>query len=246
MPPGNPRFVALLLAAGKSSRMRTDVPKPFLEIIDRTVLEWSATRLADLPGHTGTVITLDPVSLTERFPRLSHGIPGLLEAIAGGETRQESTALAWAAAARRVPDADLVLVHDAARPFFSIAATTRAIASAADAGGAIVGHYARDTLKQTDEHGRIQETLSRERVFQAATPQVFRRADFERMLAHAKQSQLIGTDEAQLAESAGIEVRAIASPSTNIKLTLPEDLRLVPCLAPLLREADPTDHDHDD
>jgi 2-C-methyl-D-erythritol 4-phosphate cytidylyltransferase len=242
----SPRFVALLLAAGRSSRMQAEVPKPFLELLDRTVLEWSAARLAAVAGHAGTVVTLDEVSLAERFSQLSHGVPGLLEAIAGGETRQESTVLAWAAASRHVSDIDLVLVHDAARPFFSVEAAARAIAGASEVGGAIVGHYARDTLKRTDEHGLIRATVDREGVFQAATPQVFRRAEFETMLAHARTSGLVGTDESQLAEAAGIDVRAIAAPSTNIKLTHPEDLQLVPCLAPLLRDTSPTKPGNDD
>lgn len=231
-------LVALLLAAGESSRLGGQVAKPYLSLKGRTVLEWSALRLSRLPGHRGTVLAVDAAALAQRLPRLRPVLDGLgvVRTIEGGRSRQDSCARAYLTAADIVRGFDIVVVHDCARPFFSLEATRRAIAAAAEIGGAIVGHYARDTLKRVDGAGMIRATLPRSEIFQAATPQVFRADRFRAMVEYARTHGVQATDEAGLAEAAGIPVRAIAGVATNIKLTYPEDLALLPALERLLEE----------
>ncbi len=233
----NARFRALLLAAGRSTRLGSAVPKPFLRLRGKTVLEWNARKLRLLPGFEGSVVTMDQRAIEERLPSLRSALAeeGVIDVTMGGATRQDSTRLAYEAACRSGdPDFDLVLVHDAARPFFSVDACAEALRVAQAHGAAILGHYAVDTIKECREDGSILRSLDRERIFHAATPQIFRRELFEQLLTHAESTGLLGTDEAGLAESAGIPVRAVAAPSTNIKLTRPEDLLVAEALETLL------------
>ncbi len=227
-------FVALLLAAGKGTRFGVDQPKTWLELDGAAILVWSARRLAQVSGHVATVLASDEAALAERVPEVAADLDaaGVTLRIVGGATRQQSCQRAFDAA--RAIEADLVLVHDAARPFFDIAATERALAAAWQHGGAILGHRARDTLKLVDG-AAIHSTIDRSSVFHAATPQVFRRDAFEAMLEHAALHGVEGTDEAGLAEACSIDVRAVEAPSTNIKITYPEDMLLLPALTPLLR-----------
>ena len=229
------RFVALLLAAGSGSRLGGKTPKPYLELRGRTVLEWSARRLARVPGHVATILAVDAESHSTRIPELSAALSEakVVRIVEGGATRQASCASAWQAAAGF--ELDCVAVHDCARPFFSIEASARAIEVAAKSrAGAILGSRARDTLKRVDDDGRVLETLERSSAFHAATPQVFAKEAWLRMLAFAEAQSIDGTDEAALAEACGIDVAAIDSPSTNIKITYAEDLLLLPALEALL------------
>lgn len=238
-----PGFVALLLAAGRGTRLGGPVPKTWLSIDDVPIVTWSARRLARVPGHRGTILAVDEDSLERRVPTEAQRLrsAGVLDVLTGGDTRQESCRKAYRAT--RGIDAEIIAVHDAARPFFSLAAMARAVVAARDHGGAILGHRARDTLKRIDENGRVEGTVARDVIFQAATPQVFRRDAFEAMLAHAAAHDVQGTDEAGLAEACGVDVIAIEAPSTNVKLTFPEDLLLIPSLRPLLDESLPVEDD---
>lgn len=243
------KYIAILLAAGSSSRLNAAVPKPYLDVSGKTVLEWSALKLASFPGHVGTILAVDKDSLEERIPALRASLiqAGVKAIIIGGSTRQESCALAYNAGRSetwRRNDAhdehafDIVLVHDAARPFFPLRECRQAIALAAEKGAAILGHFARDSLKEVDADGKIKRTVQRERIFQAATPQCFARSKFERMLAYAKEHGTLGSDDACLAEATGIEVFCVDSSSNNLKLTRPEDLLLLPCLGKTLEDLD--------
>ena len=229
-------FVALILAAGQGRRMGATKPKAWLEIDGKSVLEWSAARLARVPGHAGTILAVDADSMSQRVPahRDALGAFGVVDIVEGGASRQESCERAFAAATRRLPEVQVILVHDAARPFFPVSQTAEALRIAAQEGGALLGHRARDTLKRIDAAGLILETVDRSEIFQAATPQCFRPDLFARMLAEARHQGIRGTDEAGLAEACGIPVHAVECPSTNLKLTWPEDLSLVPSLIPLL------------
>lgn len=143
--------------------------------------------------------------------------------VAGGARRQDSVANAFEA----VPaDADVVVIHDAARPFVSAGTVDRAIDAAAEFGAAIAAMPARDTVKLAAEDAaapRIDRTIPRDRVWLAQTPQAFRRAVLADAIACGR-AGASGTDEAALAEQAGHEVRLVLGDPTNIKITTPEDL----------------------
>ena len=231
-----PSFIALLLAAGAGTRLRAPIPKAWLEIRGQPVLAWSATRLARARGHRGCILAVDAQSLNTRVPAAQETLrqASVTRSIAGGASRQDSCRLAFEAATALDRPFDCVVVHDAARPFFDLPTFEKALRKAHEHGGAILGHPARDTLKAVDDDGFVRTTLPRERVFQAATPQVFRRDAFVHMLEHAATHGTVGTDEAGLAEASKVPVLTVPAPSSNIKLTYPEDLLLLPSLLALL------------
>ena len=234
-------FVALLLAAGQGTRLGLGRPKAQFTLRGRSLLEWSARRLARLEGCRGVQVAMDQDTRdglwSELAPELG-SVVGLTPCL-GGTTRQDSCRLAYESAVAQVTDFALVAVHDAARPFFDLQACRQALRVAAEHGGAVLGHAAIDTLKRVDREGRVLGTIDRGEVFQAATPQVFRRAEFERMLAHAAEHDTTLTDEAGLAEACGVPVQAVPAPATNLKITRPEDLLLARGLTEFLDEALP-------
>jgi 2-C-methyl-D-erythritol 2,4-cyclodiphosphate synthase len=121
---------------------------------------------------------------------------------------------------------DIVLIHDAARPFVSDAVIRRTVFGAVESGAAIAAVPAHDTVKRADPDGMIAETLRREEIYLAQTPQAFSRAVLEDALARGRQSSGPATDEAALAEEAGHSVRLVDGESTNIKITTPHDLHV--------------------
>lgn len=137
--------------------------------------------------------------------------------VAGGQRRQDSVANAFEVAART---ADVVAVHDAARPLVTDAVIRRTIAAAAESGAAVAAIRARDTVKRADADGRVVETLPRDSIYLAQTPQAFRVDVLRDALRLADDV----TDEASLAERAGYEVRLVEGDPGNLKITTPEDL----------------------
>jgi 2-C-methyl-D-erythritol 4-phosphate cytidylyltransferase/2-C-methyl-D-erythritol 2,4-cyclodiphosphate synthase len=151
--------------------------------------------------------------------------------VAGGARRQDSVANAFRAAGDR---ADVIVIHDAARPFASADLIARTIAAAAEDGAALAALPARDTVKQ-GERGLVRATLPRESIFLAQTPQAFRRDVLRDALAHGDGSD--ATDEATLAERAGHRVRIVDGEASNIKITTPEDLMLAEAIAEARNDA---------
>jgi 2-C-methyl-D-erythritol 4-phosphate cytidylyltransferase len=123
-----------------------------------------------------------------------------------------------------IEDADLIAVHDAARPFVTADAVARVIAAAAEAGGAILALPASDTVKEVDEAREIRATLDRRRLWLAQTPQVFRLDLLRAAHARAQLDRLTATDDAALVERLGVGVRVVPCDSSNRKITTPEDL----------------------
>ncbi len=232
-------FVALILAAGEGRRLGSTTPKPWIKLEGEPLLAWSLRRLEELPGHLGSLVAMDQESLDTRWPSLAERGEAPRIGILGGATRQESARKAFEALETHEESwtpPEVVLVHDAARPFFPQEPTKQLIQRAREIGGALLGFPVRDTLKACDENRRVLSTVPREHLYAAATPQAFARATFGDMLREAATQGIQGTDEAMLAESMGVPLEIVPCPSSNLKVTYPEDLRLLPCLAPLLHE----------
>ena len=174
------------------------------------------------------VVALPPDLAADPPDYLRHS-PKPLRIVAGGARRQDSVANAFAMVDGH---ADIVAVHDAARPLVSDAVIRRTVEAAADAGAAIAAVRVSDTVKRGDAAGRIAETLPREQIYLAQTPQAFRasvlRDALLRAEALAKAGALIGdaTDEAALVERAGHVVRLVEGDPRNIKITTPDDLAM--------------------
>lgn len=141
--------------------------------------------------------------------------------VEGGRERQDSVR----AALQLVPDGmDVVLVHDAVRPFLTEDIIVRACKAAVAEGGAVVAIPARDTLKEVGPGHAIQRTVDRTPLWQAQTPQVFRRALLQQAHARAEADGYVGTDEADLVQRIGARVVVVEGSGENMKVTRPEDL----------------------
>lgn len=150
-----------------------------------------------------------------------YNLTKVTQLVAGGKERQHSVYEALKVA----NGAELVLVHDAARPFIHPHVIHQLAEAAAEKGGAVAAVKAKDTMKRVVD-GRIEETIDRETLWAIQTPQAFR---YELLLAAAQEADeqgFLGTDEAMLAERAGIPVYIVESSYDNQKMTTPEDLVL--------------------
>jgi 2-C-methyl-D-erythritol 4-phosphate cytidylyltransferase len=187
------------------------VPKAFIRCAGRELWEWSADTMRSVCDR---VVMAVPA---ERVPQ-SQGRSDLVERVPGGVHRSESVRNALAVA----PDVDIVVVHDAARPFASAELFSACIAAVeAGADAAIAATPVTDTIKEADADGRVTRTLDRSRLWSIQTPQAFR-AD---VLRRALQGDLANaTDDATLVESLGGDVRIVEAPASNFKITWPEDL----------------------
>jgi 2-C-methyl-D-erythritol 4-phosphate cytidylyltransferase len=185
-----------------------DVPKAFIHCAGRELWEWSADVLASACDQ---VVFAVPADRADTFADPCR--------IAGGAARSESVRNALAAA----PDADIVVIHDAARPLVSadlVRACIAAVESGAD--GAVAAAPVTDTIKEADRDGRVTRTLDRACLWSIQTPQAFR-AD---VLRRALDSDGVAdaTDDASLVEALGGDVRIVESTARNFKITWPEDL----------------------
>lgn len=214
----------ILPAAGSGSRMDRETPKPYLEVGGRTILEHTLRRFLDLEGLEGVVVAASGDRLQQARAILDHTLPASLKShvVEGGSERQHSIRRAL----EEVGEADLVLVHDAVRPFVETRHVRVCCEMASRHGGAVLGIPARDTIKKTDGRGMIAATPSRRELWQAQTPQVFRREILLKAYREAEKDGFTGTDDASLVERLGVSVKMVEGSRNNFKITFPVDLRL--------------------
>lgn len=206
------------MAGGTGSRFGTDQPKQFIELVGRRVVDWSVAAASTVSDGVILVVPTELVASTE--------VDGVDVVVAGGETRSASVRAGLAS----VPeDADIVIVHDAARPAASSRLFEQVVEGVlAGAAGVVPGVPVTDTIKMVDEDGAVYETLPREELVAVQTPQAFR-ADVLRQV-HAREPE--ATDDAALVELAGGLVMVVPGEAGNRKLTIASDLPLLAeCLA---------------
>lgn len=218
--------VAIVAAGGRGRRLDATRPKQLHEIGGRPLLERSLAALLTHPAIDGVVVALPP-DIAADPPSYLRVAAKPLRLVPGGPRRQDSVANAFAAVDEA---ADVVLIHDAARPFASENLITRCILAAAESGAAVAAVASRDTVKVSSADQFVRETLPRERIYLAQTPQAFQRRVLRDALALAEQGQDV-TDEATLAERAGFAVRIVEGEHSNIKITVPEDVPVAEALA---------------
>jgi 2-C-methyl-D-erythritol 4-phosphate cytidylyltransferase / 2-C-methyl-D-erythritol 2,4-cyclodiphosphate synthase len=212
---------AIIAAAGEGKRLGAGQPKQLLEIGRGSILQHSVDAFADHPLVTDVIVVL-PEDLVAH-PPISLGDGQDLRVVRGGARRQDSVANAFDLVSAT---SDVVLVHDAARPFVDQDTITRSIDAALEHGAAIVALRASDTVKRVETAGqgyRVVETLPRETIFLAQTPQAFRRDVLQEAVALGR-SGVEATDEAALAERAGHPVHVVEGTSRNVKITTMDDL----------------------
>jgi 2-C-methyl-D-erythritol 4-phosphate cytidylyltransferase / 2-C-methyl-D-erythritol 2,4-cyclodiphosphate synthase len=211
---------AVVVAAGRGLRAGGDRPKQYRQILGEPMIRPS---LAALATH-GDISLVQPVVHPDDAALYQTAIAGLdlLAAVPGGATRQASVRAGLEALAPRRPE--LVLVHDAARPFASAALITRAIAAARASGAAVPVLPVADTVKTVDAAGTVTGTVDRAQLRTVQTPQAF---GFAALLAAHRRAQAAGrddfTDDAALAEWAGLKVTTFEGEAGNVKLTTTDD-----------------------
>jgi 2-C-methyl-D-erythritol 4-phosphate cytidylyltransferase/2-C-methyl-D-erythritol 2,4-cyclodiphosphate synthase len=214
---------AVVVAAGSSRRMG-GLDKLQLDLAGRPVLAWSVGTMRAAASVAGIIV----VTAADRVAELASQ-PWITAAgarvIAGGARRQDSVAVGV-----RASDAEVVLVHDGARPLVSVALVDAVAGSARQAGAAIPVLAMVDSLKRIEED-RVVGAAPREGLGRAQTPQGARRSLLQAAIdAHADGPETFG-DEAELLARAGVAVRAVAGEATNLKVTLPDDVRLARAIA---------------
>jgi 2-C-methyl-D-erythritol 4-phosphate cytidylyltransferase/2-C-methyl-D-erythritol 2,4-cyclodiphosphate synthase len=230
---------AIIAAGGRGQRFGGVQPKQLLDVGGRPILQRSVEAFLAHPSVDAVVVAL-PQPLVDEPP--SYLRPGAgaaaggstkpLRVVAGGERRQDSVTNAFGSVDA---SSDIIVIHDAARPFVSAELITRTIAAAAESGAAVAAVAARDTVKRsTGAAGAsrmVADTLPRDTIFLAQTPQAFQRGVLAQALAAAAREAIDATDEATLVERAGHAVRIVEGEASNIKITEPADLPVAEAIA---------------
>ncbi|MET0211525.1 MAG: 2-C-methyl-D-erythritol 4-phosphate cytidylyltransferase [Vicinamibacterales bacterium] len=210
---------AIIAAGGRGERFGGGAPKQLVTLGGRSILERSVDAFVLHERITDLIVAL-PTELAADAPPYLRERSKPIAIIEGGNRRQDSVARAFA----RVPTAaDIVVIHDAARPLVSGALIERTIDAAAMHGAAIAAVAATDTVKRADERRFVAETLPRHGIFLAQTPQAFRTSVLREALASAD-AAAEATDEASLVERAGHRVQLVDGDPRNLKITTADDL----------------------
>ncbi|MCX5494105.1 bifunctional 2-C-methyl-D-erythritol 4-phosphate cytidylyltransferase/2-C-methyl-D-erythritol 2,4-cyclodiphosphate synthase [Kaistia dalseonensis] len=219
--PPKSAIAALIVAAGRGIRAGGDIPKQYRKIGGKAILARTAELLAAHPGVEQVLIVVHP----DDAPLYASDIgtlPGLLPPVLGGETRQQSVLRGLEAL--EAAGARYVLIHDAVRPFASPALIDRVIAALETHDAVLAASAVTDTLKSADSGAIVTGTVPREGLHAAETPQAFRLSTILDAHRRAAAASIPVTDDAAIAEWAGIPVHIVTGERTNIKLTTPEDI----------------------
>ncbi len=215
---------AIIVAAGSGERFRSEIPKQFLELNGRQVIEWTVERVQAAPSVDSIILVLAEDQV-HRFDKLRAHFPKLSAIVAGGRSRAESVGKGLAAVAA---DCEIVAVHDGARPLVSVDEIERTISLAMFSGAACLVGAVTDTIKSI-RGGEIVATLDRDKLRRALTPQAFRVDILKRAFESADLNSSV-TDECYLVEKLGHPIAIVEGSASNIKITHPEDLILAGAL----------------
>ena len=219
---------ALIPAGGQGRRMQSAIPKQYLPLLGRPVILHTIERLCAHARIQGVLVGVarDDAhwpSLVGELKRL----PKFLGTCPGGATRADTVLNGLKELMNHAKPDDWVLVHDAVRPCVRPGDIDKLIAIVSKGGeGGLLAFSVSDTVKRVDNKGHVKETVSREGLWRAATPQMFRIKNLTQALEQAMKAGKEITDEASAIEAAGGHPRVVACHTDNIKITLPEDLVL--------------------
>lgn len=215
-----PRFIALIPAAGVGSRMGTSVPKQYAELAGKPMIQHVMRTFSDSPLIDAVYVV---VSAQDEYIGALPAMPRTRILRCGGATRQNSVTNGLREMQQEVDPEDWVLVHDAARPGLSHELIEKLIVLVKeDPVGGLLAVPVVDTIKRSDGHAHVEQTVSREHLWAAQTPQMFRHAQ----LLSALQSSDTITDEASAFERIGLKPRLVEGSPRNFKVTRPEDMLL--------------------
>jgi 2-C-methyl-D-erythritol 4-phosphate cytidylyltransferase len=205
--------------------MHSDVPKQYLPLAGRSLLEHSLKALLDNPDIASVVVALSPDD--QRAASVDLLRDPRVRTTTGGDERADSVLAGLACLGAHADDGDWVLVHDAARPCLPAADLQRLIGAVQGNGvGGILAEPVVDTVKQASADGLVEATLDRDRLWRAQTPQMFRLGDLRSALRQSLARGDAVTDEASAMERAGFPVQLVRGSAANLKVTVAEDLAL--------------------
>lgn len=222
------RTICVIVAAGRGKRINQTLPKQFLKIGDRPLLAYTIERFEGCPQIAEIVLVVpeDYLAFCQQEIVDRYGFNKIQRIVAGGEHRQDSV---WNGLKALPQNTDLVVVHDAVRPFISPEKISEGISLCADSKAVITAVPVKDTVKEVREL-RVVSTVDREKLYLVQTPQFF---DYQLLMKAYKKANQEGkyyTDDSALVEALGEEVKVIEGSYDNIKVTTAEDLKFAELL----------------
>ncbi|MCX5856393.1 MAG: 2-C-methyl-D-erythritol 4-phosphate cytidylyltransferase [Deltaproteobacteria bacterium] len=223
------KTVAIIPAGGLGKRMQGSLSKQYLRVGGKPILAHTLNIFQLSPDIDDIVlVTPEEDVMSVRQTIVEHwGIFKVRHVLAGGPQRQDSVRNGLTAIGDEV---DMVLIHDAVRPFITGDMIHRAVREAEKWGAVTMGVPVKDTVKRVDQGGWILETLNRQVLWLTHTPQAFKRSVIQEAYRKADEDRFSGTDDASLVERMGFRVKMIEASYENIKITTPEDLLLAELL----------------
>lgn len=220
-----PKCCVVLPAAGVGRRMAADLPKQYLELAGRLVIEHTLERMLSHPQVDRVVVAIGKDD--NHWAQVAFAQHPKVSQVTGGTHRSDSVINALAFLSKRSDPDDWVLVHDAARPCVRLDDITQLLRNGrGHPVGGLLGVPVHDTMKRTDARGEIIATVDRQCLWHAFTPQMFRLGQLLAALKSAKTAGQAVTDEASAMELAGYHPLLVKGSPDNIKITRPEDLDL--------------------
>jgi 2-C-methyl-D-erythritol 4-phosphate cytidylyltransferase len=216
---------AIIVAAGKGTRMGSTVDKLWLEVAGRPVIAHTWKTFNDIP-EVEEIIVVVRDGMQSHFKDLAGqcGFQKPFRLIPGGAERQDSV---WNGLTALSPEAEIVAIQDAARPCTAAELIRETIAAARETGAAVAAQPITDTIKETEDAKIISRTLDRSKLWSVQTPQTFRVDVIRRAIAAARQNNLLLTDDTAACELIGQPVRLVRSHLPNPKVTVPADLPFI-------------------
>lgn len=219
------RSLALIIpAAGSGERLGKKIPKPYLNMGGKTILEHTLLKFSSLSELREIVVSTSPDYMELTKEKLAELFPGrITRVVQGGAERQDSIRNALNSL---TSNAEAIAVHDAVRPFIETAVIRLCLEEALSRGAAIIAVPVKDTIKVSDMDQVIRSTPNRKTLWQAQTPQIFRTSVLINAYEAAVEENFLGTDDSSLVENIGHPVHLIEGNRENFKITYPLDLKL--------------------
>ena len=225
MPRTRPKVFAIVPAAGSGTRFGGKVRKQFLPLKGKPIIVHTLQRFEHCPDIDEIILAVPESDIVEIESLLSrYRIHKVSKAIVGGQKRQDSV---YNALQRIKPgDSDIILVHDAVRPFIESRKISQAIKACKEFDAAVVSVQPKDTIRRSTGGGFFDQTVDRTALWLVQTPQVFRAKLLLKAFQRARADKFYSTDEAALVERLGVKARIVEGSYDNIKITTPEDIEL--------------------
>ena len=223
------KTVAIIPAGGAGKRLKSHIAKQYLLLDSMPVLVHTVKAFQESDAIDEIIMALPPDDLVGIRQDLieKYALSKVTQVVAGGNERQDSVKNCLAAIADKC---DLVVVHDAVRPFVTGELIGRVIGAAADTGAAVAGVKVKDTVKEVKPGNIISATVPRDNLWLTQTPQAFQFGILKEAYRRAGEEKFYGTDDASLVERMGQEVTMVESSYENIKITTNEDMSIADAL----------------